>query len=495
MKGVEEIQLASTELQPACEALLRAGGRMQMVWSWFPDGRDMEVCYLASRQPRESFVLWRSRSENGVLPSLTRITPAISWHEREMSDLCGVRFQGHPKLNPLILHAGTQPVAPPLSPRYPKDTPLPFVRQPAHVPKVVGPDIQELPFGPVRAGVMESAQFLFFYLGEHILHYQPRLFFKHRGMEKRFEGLEPALGVVLAERVSGVGSFAHALAYCQAIESACDCVIPPRAEWVRTLLAEFERLYNHLHYFGHLADTTTLKVGHAEGMLLEERVKQISARLCGSRFLRNLLQPGGLRHDLNTYTALSDDLQKLHQDIRRYLEQLSRTSSYLDRLITTGILNRQIALDQGATGPIERASGLDYDLRRDHPYAAYGSVQLQVPVREIGDANARAEIRAAEIETSLAMIQRLLANVQHGAFCASYQTVPNGQGLGWCESPRGALFYAVHLDSNGRLARVKVRSPSFSNWRIFQYTVHDSNMMDYAINEASFGLTIAGCDR
>lgn len=468
---------------------------MQMAWAWFPTPDEIEICYLATREARQSLLLWRCTATHRNLPSLAGIAPMLGWYEREITDLFGVSFSGHPEPYPLVLHAGARPIKPPLDPSYPKDTAMPFERLPVRIPEVVGEAIQELPFGPVRASVMESAQFLFFYLGEHILHYQPRLFFKHRGMEKHFEGLDPMLGVVLAERVSGVGSFAHALAYCQAIESACDCLIPPRAEWLRTLLAEFERLYNHLHYFGHLADTTTLKVGHAEGMLLEERVKQINARLCGSRFLRNVLQPGGLRRDVKIYPVLSDELQKLHRDIRNYLEQLTCTTSYLDRLITTGVLSKQVAFDQGATGPVERASGLDRDLRRDHPYAAYGTTELEVCLRETGDANARAEVRAAEIEVSIELILRLLADVQPGAFCSSCVTIPCGEGLGWCESPRGALYYAVHLDEAGKLRRVKIKSPSFSNWRVFPYTVPDSNMMDYAINEASFGLTVAGCDR
>jgi len=495
MNGALEIRLGPADLQSACEALLRDGGRMQMAWAWYPSLGGIEVCYLTTQGVRQQFALWRCNTTDQTLPSLAGITPLLGWYEREITDLFGVRFDGQPEPYPLVLQEGARPILSPLNPAYPVDTAMPFKRQPARIPQVLGDDIQELPFGPVRADVVESAQFLFFYLGEHILHYQPRLFFKHRGMEKRFEGLEPALGVILAERVSGIGSFAHALAYCQAVESACDCTIPPRAAWLRTLCAELERIYNHLHYFGHLADTTTLKVASAEGKLLEERVKQISARLCSNRFLRNLLQPGGLRHDLNIYTGLSEELQKLQREINRYLGQLSRTSSYLDRLIDTGMLSRQVAFDQGATGPVERASGLDRDLRRDHAYAAYAAVKLEVSLRDKGDANARAEVRAEEIRVSTDLIAQLLTDIPAGAYCNPCVTKPNGEGIGWCESPRGALYYAVHLDGSGKLQRVKIKSPSFSNWRVFPYTVHGSNMMDYAINEASFGLSIAGCDR
>jgi Ni,Fe-hydrogenase III large subunit len=160
-------------------------------------------------------------------------------------------------------------------------------------------DVQLLPFGPVRADVLESAQFIFYYIGEAILRYEPQLFFKHRGMEKRFEGVRPDLGAVLAERVSGIGSVAHTLAFCRALEAAADTEVPRRAEWLRVLLAELERLYNHLHYLGHLCHTTTLKVGEAQGKHFEELAKQMNSRVSGSRFLRALITPGGLRREPN----------------------------------------------------------------------------------------------------------------------------------------------------------------------------------------------------
>ena len=174
---------------------------------------------------------------------------------------------------------------------------------------------------------------------------------------------------------------------------------------------------------------------------------------------------------------------------------LFATDSFLDRLITTGPLPRKVAFDQGATGPIERASGVDRDLRRDYPYAAYADLPLTVPVETAGDAHARFKVRAAEIDASFVLMQRALLLLPDGPIDAPCRAPGGTHGLGWAESPRGTLFYAVHVGPDGRLERVKIKSPSFSNWRVFPYTVHDSNMMDYAINEASFGLTIAGCDR
>lgn len=479
MNPIERVNLDPKDIASTVTALIAAGGRMQMAYAWRPEPGVVELRYLADQPKRQGLTLWCVRPQE-PMPSVTPISPLMGWYEREIADLFGVTFEGHPEPLPLVW----QP-----------DAGSPAVTAEGGGPSVPDDDVQLLPFGPVRADVVESIRLDFLYVGEHILHLHPQLFFKHRGMEQRFEGAPLLKGVVLAERVSGVGSFSHALAFCQAVESAAHCVVPERAQYLRSLMAELERVYNHLHYLGHLADTTTLKVGQAEGRLLEERAKQINGKLTGSRFLRGLLKPGGLRRDLTDLGWLAEALEAIRADSTTFIDGLENAGSYLDRLMTTGPLPQKLAFDQGATGPIERASGLDRDLRRDYPYAAYERVPLDIPVRLDGDAHARAQVRVAELMTSLAVIQRILLLVADGPVSAPCIAPLSSEGLGWCEGPRGGLFYAVHFDAEGKLCRVKIKSPSFSNWRVFPFTVHDSNMMDYAINEASFGLTVAGCDR
>jgi formate hydrogenlyase subunit 5 len=491
------ISVLPKNLKSVASHLRETDGRLQMAYAWYPESHQIELRYVATEAGQHRFATWRCVPD-GPVPSLAAVWPLISWYEREIRDLFGVEFSEHPQLDRLVLHDGVKCILPPFDPDYPPDTTVVAEPMRQTVPKVAGTaeaDVQLLPFGPVRADVVESGEFLFFYIGEAILHYHPLLFFKHRGMEKRFEGLHPDRGVVLAERVSGVGSLAHALAYCEAVEAAAKCEVPTRGRFLRVLLAEMERLYNHLHYFGNLCHTTTLKVGEAQGKLLEERAKQLNARLTGSRFLRSLLTPGGLRRDLSPKPWLSAELEALREEFTIYARHMETTDSHLDRLITTGILGRRVAFDQGATGPVQRASGFDRDLRRDHAYAAYGDLPVKVPVRESGDAHARAQVRMEEIDASIALMQRVLLLLPDGSVRADCKAIPKSEGLGWTESPRGTLFYAVHFDDRGNLARVKIKSPSFSNWRVFPFTVHGSNMMDYAINEASFGLTIAGCDR
>lgn len=450
----------------------QGGGRLEMLYARpLPDGA-MELRYLINHAQKRSFTIIHSRVGTEA-PSMAVHYPLLGWYEREIHDVYGIHFIGHPELYPLV-------------------NPAQDIRR---KPLMQDGDIQRFPFGPVRAGIVESAEFIYYYAGEAILHYHPYLFFKHRGMEQRFEGLTPQMGVVFAERVSGIGSLTHALAFSQACEAASGCAVPVRAQQLRVLLAELERIYNHLYYLGHLADTTTLKVGQAEGKLLSEQAKQINGRLTGSRFLRGLVTPGGLRRDLELKDWLELGLDRLRTQTDWYVNFLLETNSFRDRLMTTGRLDQRTAFDQGATGPVARASSIDRDLRRDHPYAAYDRLSVPVPVREHGDADARFRVRVEELFASFDMAMALFRRIEPGPILAPCAPCLGGEGLGWAESPRGALYYAVHFAPDGRLQRVKIKSPSFSNWRVFPFTVQDSNMMDYVINEASFGLSIAGCDR
>lgn len=460
------------DILPVLERECAGSGRVEMVYARILPDAATELRYLVNHAQASRFT-FTVCNVSGAAPSLAHRFPLLGWYEREIQDLYGIQFENHPEPKQLIRHdaAGADS----------------FLAE--------APGVQLLPFGPVRADVVESAQFTFYYTGEAIIHYHPTLFFKHRGMERRFEGLTPSTGVIYAERVSGIGSLAHALAFAQGCEAAAGCIVPPRARMMRSLLAELERIYNHLAYLGHLADTTTLKVGQAEGKLLAERAKQINGRLTGSRFLRGMITPGGLRRDVELKAWLELDLDRLRSEAEWYVNVLLETNSFRDRLLTTGHLDERTAYDQGATGPIARASGIDRELRRDHPYAAYGMLNVPVPVRPQGDADARFRVRIEELFASFDMVKALMRKMETGEIRASCQAAANAEGLGWAESPRGALYYAVHFGAAGRLERVKIKSPSFSNWRVFPFTVHDSNMMDYAINEASFGLSTAGCDR
>ncbi|BBP04785.1 formate hydrogenlyase [Sulfuriferula plumbiphila] len=509
------------QLLPEAEALHARGARFQMAWAERGMQGGTDVHYLVapplSAGAASTAAMFECLTLQNVreLPTLTHVIPLLGWYEREIMDQHGLICTGHPQPWPLLFHPGHLPRTPLLADAAENlpddDAPISSSNAPdvfdehdppgLGLPEITGgqKQVQSLIWGPVRADVVETGAFGFAYVGELILHHQPRLFFKHRQIEARMAGRSADQGLFLAERVSGVGSVAHALAFAQAVETASGCAVPEPAHWLRVLLQELERLYNHLHYFGLLAKTTTLKVASAEGFWLEEQLKQILGRLTGSRFGRGLIVPGGLRRTFSAQALETTQraLLALRPRVAAYLARMNRTASHLDRLISTGVLDRKTALDQGATGPVERASGLDRDLRRDHPYAAWPHLDFTVTTAAAGDAQARAAVRGGEIATSFEVLERVLNHLLACEPEPVYQPLAahwQGSGLGWVESPRGSLYYAI-TGADGRLTRVKIKSPSFSNWRVFPFTVHGSNMMDYAINEASFGLTIAGCDR
>ena len=431
MKGALIRELHVTELRSAAERLLDSGGRMQMVYAWHPPGDTPELRYLADARRLRNVQVWRCKVTQDP-PSLATIWPLLGWYEREIMDLYGIRFHDHPEPNRLVL---PQHVPPPLAPPG-RDTALAAIAARWHRhPHAAGGADRRRAGSAVRAGARRRAG-----IGRI-----------HLPLYRRADpALSPA-SVLQASRDGSAVPGRRPGARHRSSPSACplsapsrtrwpiarrwrrpaDCIVPPRACWLRVLLAELERVYNHLHYLGHLANTTTLKVGEAQGKLLEERAKQINARLTGSRFLRSLLIPGGLRRDLQPKPWLSEELEALRAETAKLRRSRWKNSeSHLDRLITTGVLSTKVAFDQGATGPVQRASGTDRDLRRDHPYAAYAELPLTIPTRQEGDAYARSRVRIEEIDASIAMMQRVLLLLPDGRCPCALRAAAYGRGAG-----------------------------------------------------------------
>ncbi len=488
-----QAQITASQLLDETRSLLQEGCRFQMAYLRYL-GSVPEIVYLVDRGPNLEFLELTVRADR-ELPSLSELVPLLSWYEREIMDLSDVTFTGNPEPFPLVLLEGMALTSLPFDPTSKEILQLFGDTTPPQLPEVLATQVQDLFWGPIRGDVLETGEFHFAYIGEEILHYTPRLFYKHRGIEQGLQQQLPDSGVILAERVSGVGTICHGLAYCLAVEDALRLDVPKRAQLLRVILAEMERIYNNLHFFSMLSKTTTLRVGEAFGALLEERAKQINAKLTGHRLLRNVLAVGGLRRDLNA-DILPTILSNLERDAIDYLDSLSATQSYLDRLIGTGPLPADIAYDFGATGPVAHGSGIKRDLRVHHPYSMYDRLSLEIPIRTNGDALARSQVRGEALISAFDLVRQATELLEPGEIMTG-SPAPRPEladGLGWSEGPRGSCFYAVRI-RNGLLERVKIKSASFSNWKVFPLTVHSSNMMDYAINEASFGLTIAGADR
>lgn len=432
----------------------------------------------------------------GGYPSLTPTVPAAAWYEREIRDLFGIEPFGHPRNDPLVLPLRPGSPAPrPGSERSPERVEFDFSPVPAHVQ---GEGVFTLPYGPVRSGVFEAVEYLIETPGERIPHLRARVFYKHRGLESRFFGLSTADGVLLAERYEGVASVAHAIAYCSALESVAGAEVPPGADLVRVVHAELERVANHLGSVLRHAEAAGQAVANARLAVHKERLQRLRGDLCGSRFGRGVVVPGGVAGPLR---KSGDDvlvtLGRLEKGIREDLDLLMATPSFVDRLRGTGVLLPALASERAAVGPVGRGSGQPEDLRSARPYAAYSRLgRLDVPARDAGDALARQYVRADEIADAFHLSRQALDELEaigpggQGDWSVDLGRV-TGEALGWAEAPQGELLYLVKVENN-RLVRVKPRSASFHNLAIFMAAFPRDIFTDFAFIEASFGLSMAG---
>jgi formate hydrogenlyase subunit 5 len=361
---------------------------------------------------------------------------------------------------------------------------------------VQGADVFAIPYGPIRSGIFEAIQFMIETGGEDIPSLHTRLFFKHRGLEGRVRGMECDRATIVAERVAGIASVAHASAFAQAVERALGVNPPRRAQLWRAVLAELERIANHLDTIAKEAETTALFVGQARFQILKEDILRLQARLTGSRFARGIVVPGGIRREGHLGPAsLVEELDRferqLHKDQRLFLG----TASMTDRLIGTGHLPRELTEEYGAVGPVARGSGLSIDARHERPYGEYARMGTVVQTARAGDAMARIEVRFAEIHESIRLIRQASDHLarQNGELKCE---LPGGSGaaFGWAEAPQGELLYWVELE-RGRVSNVHIASPSLRNWALFDEAFPKDVLTDFAFIEHSFGLTPAGADR
>jgi len=442
-------------------------------------------------------------AEDACYPALTPTLPVAGWYERELRDELGIEPEGHPVACRLRRPASWPQGQYLLRGDLAWNTPVPTAEQVEddELPLLPeGPEgVVDYPLGPVRSGVVESGHYTIRTVGEEIVDLRLQLFYKHRAVEKRAEGLAFVHLPLVAERISGTSAFAHSLALCQALEMAASCEVPARARYLRTLFAELERLYNHLGYQADLCQATGLVVGQAQFEILKEHLLRLNARLAGHRYLFGLNRPGGVSRDLDasSLALVGEALHDLEGDTERLGAMLLASSSHVDRLEGTGVLRPEDAAAFGAVGPIGRASGIDRDVRRDHPYAAYDALDFAVPVLREGDAFARFRVRTAEVKESIRLAHQVIDSMPEGPVQVEVTPAAAGAtGFGWAESPRGESLHWVRLGPDGRATRYRVRPASFANWQAFPLAVPGHNILtDFPVIEQSFGLSFAGADR
>jgi Ni,Fe-hydrogenase III large subunit/Ni,Fe-hydrogenase III component G len=428
------------------------------------------------------------------LASLSAICYPASRFEREIRDLFGVALLDHPDASPLVKHAFWPADYHPLR----KDAGATVFHdegQPFPFTEVGGEGVYEIPVGPVHAGVIEPGHFRFSVMGETVINLRTRLYFTHKGTEKLFEGRLPEAGVELAERVSGDTSVGHALAYCQAVEAAAGATVPERGALLRVVLLELERLYNHVADFGAIANDTGFAVAHAHCYRIRERLLRLNRALTGSRLLRGVLAPGGLGADLEVPPDLRQVVASALADFEEVVAICLNNTLLADRLEETGVLDRQLAFDHGALGFVARASGLDVDARRDHPFAAYGRLAFEVPLRTSGDVKARAIVRVDEVRQSAGLVAQACDRLAPGPVRAPVGPLPPFvPAFGIAEGWRGRIVHWVMAGADGTWHRVKVVDPSFFNWPALSYALEGNIVPDFPLCNKSFNQSYSGND-
>jgi len=455
-----------------------------------------EVYYLFAHTAENWFLHARGTlpAREPAVASLGTFHHPASLFEQEIYDLFGIAASNHPDPRPLVRHGFWPADYFPLR----KDAgagefaddgrPFPFV-------EVGGEGVYEIPVGPVHAGVIEPGHFRFSVVGETIINMRARLYYTHKGTEKLFEGRVPAAGVELAERVSGDTTVGHALAYCQALEAAAGTVVPERARHLRVVLLEMERLYNHIADFGMIANDTGFAVAHSHCFRIRERLLRLNKRLTGNRILRGGIVPGGVGRDLPADLDLPGEVDAVLADFEEIVALSLASSLVQDRLEGTGKLTTRTARDHGVLGYVARASGIDADVRRDHPFAAYGDLSFRVPVFASGDVKARTLVRVEEARESARLVRQAVERMPAGPLAATLGALPAFEpAWGMVEGWRGAIIHWVMADAAGLLSRVKIMDPSFLNWRPLSYALLKNIVPDFPLCNKSFNQSYSGND-
>jgi len=463
--------------------LERIGGRLMMLFVTPGAEGAHELCAIVRAD--EAVLRLRVSLGGNSYPAVTPRLPAAHWFEREIHDLWQIVPQGHPRLEPLVVHGPEE-----------GEVRLPDEERLEHrgAERLSGPGVFVIPYGPVRSGVFEAAQFLVQTGGEDVAYCAQRLFFKRRGAERRICEVPFELAVLVAERVSGTSSVAHALAFSHAIEALAQTEVPERACAIRRVLAELERLYNHVEATVRECEDASLSVAQAQFAALKERLHRLAGAVAGNRYLRGVVVPGGTRIELDATAAdlIGSTLREWERDWRQVLAVLLRTDSFLDRLVSTGPLSEQDARDFACVGPVARGSGVDLDTRRDLPYDDYG--RFDVARQSDGDAMARMEVRFQEVDSSLELIRAALGSLAPGPARAEIGRFELDAALGAAESARGETLYWLEADGPATLRFCKLRAASFVNFGIFNRVFDAQVLTDFAFIEHSLGLSPAGCD-
>ena len=456
-----------------------AAGRLDLMGLFADGGEVNAVLYEpASGEVGVASLLCHDRRYS----SLGRVHAPALRLERAIRDLDGLVATESPDQRPWLDH-GAWPES-----RAEARLPYPFL-------PVVGEGLHQIPVGPVHAGIIEPGHFRFTANGETIARLEQRLGYVHKGIERLFAGRDLLAASRLAGRVSGDSTVAFALAFARAVEAATGTEPPPRAQWLRALLAELERIANHVNDFGFVCNDAAYALLHTHCGLVREEILQACDDIFGHRLLMDRIVPGGVALDLDA--AGAQRLQALAGRWRGRVAELALhydgLPSLQDRTVGTGVARPDYVRRFAAGGFVGRASGRAFDVRKALPYPPYDRLRFDLPLRREGDVNARVWIRLQEIEASLGLIEQILAELPDGGI-ASPVAAQAGQGIGLVEGFRGDVLVWVEVGADGLVRRCHPRDPSWFQWPLLETAVEGNIVADFPLCNKSFNCSYAGHD-
>jgi Ni,Fe-hydrogenase III large subunit len=435
----------------------------------------------------------KTRLDSDSFPSLTPHCPQVHLFEREIAEQFGVRPEWHPWFKPVRFHASYRPGHDAWG-RPPGEAPVIGVTD---YYRVEGEEIHEVAVGPVHAGIIEPGHFRFQCHGEEVFHLEISLGYQHRGAERTLVGGPNQRTIHTMETVAGDTSVGHATAYCQAVEALARCQVPIHAQVLRGVALELERLANHSGDLGALANDvgflpTASYCGRIRGDFLN-----LSALLCGSRFGRGLVRPGGVAFDLDDgrKQLCLERLETAFRDVENAANLLWNSASVQARFEGTGTVSQETCIDLGLVGLAARACGVECDVRQDFPSGIFRFAQVPVSTWQTGDVFARAYLRWLEIQRSVAFIRAQLRAFPNGPTRANIGALQADHFVatlveGW----RGEICHVALTDPQGSFSRYKIVDPSFHNWMGLALALRDQQISDFPLCNKSFNLSYCGHD-
>jgi Ni,Fe-hydrogenase III large subunit/Ni,Fe-hydrogenase III component G len=448
-----------------------------------------------------SSIIVQLPADNPKVDSISDIVPGANWAEREIRDMFGIEPVGHPYPKRLILPDGWPDGLHPLRKdmdwnhvpkEYDEDREFAFSETP--------PGCTVVPFGPFHPTLDEPAHFRLYVEGEMVRGCEYRGFMVHRGIEKLSETVLSYNDVpMMAERICGICGCVHSVAYVQAVENAAAIKAPPRAEYIRSIMLEIERLHSHLLWVGlacHLVGFDTLFM---QSWRIREPIMWMAEKITGNRKTYGLCLVGGVRWDitLELRTELRLLLDKLESEWQPVVAAVVKDKNIQKRTSDVGVADKDYCKDMGLVGPVARAAGVDIDCRRDHPYAAYDRVEFDVITHDTSDVWGRVVVRAKEVFESIRIIRQCLDKMEPGPLMLDItEELPVGRlGLSSVEAPRGESHHFAITGENNKPRRWRVRAPTYQNLQGVPGMIKDQMIADMTISLGSIDPCFSCTDR